>query len=393
MEAANYQKTLFGYPTRRPGDKWAFTYYRPEMIPRDLTFETDTVLLLSEADNALGHLQGLGRLIPQPELLVGPFLTREAIASSRIEGTKASLSDVLKAAEDVSEKTDDIAEVGRYLSATRAGLQLIKELPLSVRLIKAVHEILMEGVRGEERLPGEIRHSPVWIGGSTPNNAIFVPPLHDHLPELLTDWERFVNERSRLPLLVRSALMHYQFETIHPFLDGNGRIGRLLIVLQMIAEQRLTSPLLYLSGYLETHRREYYDHLQAVRETGAIQSWIQFFCRAVKEQSEDAVARAAQLVELREKYYKQAGDDRSRVNMLIPLMFQNPFMTAKRVQSAVGGTPQGARNLLERAVEYGWLQFMGAQGRGGRLYYAATEVLEAIESPTTYERPQPTYGA
>ncbi|MBE1492606.1 Fic family protein [Plantactinospora soyae] len=392
MEAANYGKTPFGYPTQRPGDKWAFTYYMPEPLPRMLSFDNDTVLLLSEADNALGRLQGLGRLISQPELLVGPFLTREAIASSRIEGTNASLTEVLKAEEDASERTNDIAEVGRYLSATRAGLRLINTLPLTMRLIKEVHEALMEGVRGDDRLPGEVRRSPVWIGGSTPSNALFVPPLPEHLPELLTDWERFVNEDSRIPLLVRSALMHYQFETIHPFLDGNGRIGRLIIVLQLIQEQRLAAPLLYLSGYLETHRREYYDHLQAVRESGSIQGWIQFFCQAIKEQSADAATRATKLVALREKYYRQCRDDRSRVGALIPLMFQNPFITAKRVQGNIGGTLQGARNLLDRAASYGWLEYIGPHGRGGRLYYAAAEVLDTIESPTTYEQTSTTYS-
>lgn len=256
VDAERYRTTQFGKATQRPGDKWAFTYYRPEPIPRTLSLDTETVFLLSEAENSLGHLHGLGRLIPEPNLLVGPFLTREALASSRIEGTNASLTEVLKAEEVEAAKTDDVAEVERHLAATRKGLQLIQTLPISQRLIKQVHAELMDGVRGEEKQPGEIRWSPVWIGSSTPTTALFVPPLPEHLPELLTDWEKFVNEPSRLPLLVRSALMHYQFETIHPFLDGNGRVGRLIIGLQLIAEERLTAPLLYLSGYLETGRTE-----------------------------------------------------------------------------------------------------------------------------------------
>ena len=185
-------------------------------------------------------------------------------------------------------------------------------------------------------------------------------------------------------VLARSALMHYQFETIHPFLDGNGRIGRLLIGLQLIAEGRLNAPLLYLSGYMETFRRDYYDRLQAVRETGDIQGWLRFFFVAVKAQSDDAVDRAGRLVALREDFYKQSSADRSRVNALIPLIFYNPFITVARVQRAVGVTAQGARNLLDRAVQYGWLQYMGAVGSPGRHYYAAPRVLEIIETPTSY---------
>jgi len=384
MDPVSYKTTLFGKATQKPGDRWAFTYYKPELVPRDLAFESETVFLLSEADNALGHLEGLGRLIPQPDLLVGPFLTREAIASSRIEGTNASLPEVLKAQEVVPDPNADVVEVQRYLSATRLGLELIKTLPISQRLIKQIHRVLLEGVRGKEREPGEIRRSPVWIGGSTPTNALFVAPIPDHLPELLTDWERFMNEPSKLPLLIRAALMHYQFETIHPFLDGNGRIGRLLIVLLLITEGRLSSPFLYLSGYLETHRRDYYDRLQGVRETGDIQSWIQFFCQAIQAQSEDAVTRAGQVIGIRERYYKQVTGDRSSIAALIPLMLENPFITTKRIQRAVNVTPQGARNLIERAESYGWLKYAGSFGSAGMNYYAAAEILDAIEAPTTY---------
>jgi Fic family protein len=384
MDAARYKATQFGQATQRPGDRAAFTYYSPLAIPRAITLDPETIFLLSEADNALGHLQGLGQLIPQPDLLVGPFLTREAIASSRIEGTNASLPDVLKAQEVPSARDSDVVEVQRYLAASRRGLELIKSLPITQRLIKEIHKVLVEGVRGKEREPGEIRLSPVWIGGTNLTNALFVPPLHDEVPELLTDWERFVNEPSRLPLLVRAALMHYQFETIHPFLDGNGRIGRLLIVLLLIEQGRLTSPFLYLSGYMETHRRDYYDRLQDVRETGEIQSWIQFFCQAIKAQSEDAVTRASHIIEIRERYYKQSTGDRSKVAALIPLMLENPFLTVRRVALAAEVTPQGARNLLERAAEYGWLGYIGVFGSAGSNMYAASEILDAIDAPTTY---------
>lgn len=387
MDAARFRAQAFGKATRRPGDKWAFTYFLPNHIPRQLSLEDDTVLAMSEADSALGHLQGLGRLIPEPDLLVGPFLTREAVASSRIEGTKASLSDVLKAEEAVAEKTDDVMEVERYLNAAHRAIDLIEKLPITQRLFKELHKILMTGVRGEERQPGEIRTSPVWIGSATdtPEAAVFVPPLPEHLPDLLTDWEKFVNEQSHQPMLVRCALMHYQFETIHPFLDGNGRIGRLLIVLMLIVEGRLAKPLLYLSGYLESHRNEYYERLQAVRERGEIQQWIQFFCTAVKRQADDAVGRASKLVELREEYLRQSAQDRSSIAAIIPLIFMNPYITVRRVEHSLGVTSQGARNLLAKAEDYGWVTRIGVVGRGGRQVWGADHIFEVIDSPTDYQ--------
>jgi Fic family protein len=342
---------------------------------------------LSDADAALGLLDGLGRLIPDPQILLGPFLTREALSSSRIEGTNASLSDVLKAAgSDELPRSDDVAEVERYLAATRLGLELVKTLPITQRLILQTHRELMQGVRGNEKSPGQFRTSPVWVGAADarPENARFVPPLHEHIPDLMSDWERFVNDPPRLPMLVRCALMHYQFETIHPFLDGNGRIGRLLIGLMLVSEKRLARPLLYLSGYLEAHRQEYYERLQDVRETGAIQEWLQFFLMAVRRQSEEAVARASALVELRERYYQASRLDRSRVAALIPLMFSNPFLSVPRVQKSVQMTAQGVRNLFDRAAEYKWLRSIGPVGRSGMYYWLADEVYEIIDRPMNY---------
>lgn len=388
MDADQYQDTPFGRPTRQPGDRRAFTYYLPNNMPRELELGGDVVLALSDADSALGLLNGLGRLIPEPNMLLGPLLTQEALASSRIEGTKASLSEVLKAEEIATESaSDDVQEVVRYLAANKKALSLIDRLPISQRLISLTHAELMRGVRGEEKFPGELRRSPVWVGraDATPETARFVPPLPEHLPQLLTDWENFVNDdKPRLPMLVRCALMHYQFETIHPFLDGNGRIGRLLVGLMLIQEKRLSTPILYLSGYLEAHRHEYYDQLQDVREKGNIRGWIEFFLRAVTASAQDAEQRASKLVSLREQYYQDCRLDRSRVSALIPLIFSNPFLAAKRVQSSVGVTNQGARNLLDRATDYGWISQIGTAGRGGALYWVAKDVFTTVEQPTSY---------
>jgi Fic family protein len=356
-------------------------------LPRELNLSAPTVNLLSEADTALGFLNGLSRLIREPELLVGPYLTREAVASSRIEGTQASLSDVLKAeASETPSGSEDIAEVERYIRATRHGFKAIESLPISQRLIKELHAILLAGVRGEEKLPGELRRTPVWIGSPTdsPDTAIFVPPLPDEIPDCMSDWESFVNMPARMPVLVKCALMHYQFETIHPFLDGNGRIGRLLINLALLDEKRLIHPLLYLSGYLESHRDEYYSRLQAVREKGEIEEWLQFFLTAVMKQADDAVWRAGALVDLRERYLREASQSRSSLSGLVRILFGNPYVTVSRTEHALGLTNAGARNVVRDAERRGWLTELGTAGRGGKTFWLASQVFDIIEAPASY---------
>lgn len=257
----------------------------------------------------MGHLQGLGMVITDPSLLIGPYLRREALASSRIEGTQASLSELFQSEVDATTSDDDTDEVRRYLEATELAYTLATSLPITQRLVLEVHEVLLRGVRGEEKNPGELRTSPVWVGsaGATPESAAFVPPLPEHLPDLMRDWEYFVNEDgTQLPALIQAALMHYQFETIHPFLDGNGRIGRLLINLLLMERGRLPMPLLYLSSYFEAYRQTYHDRLQAVREAGDIDGWLLFFLQAVTSQATDAVARPRALVGIRESYLADA---------------------------------------------------------------------------------------
>lgn len=388
MDPTNYTAPDFGRAVRRPGDPHTFWYFEPARVPREILLDPATVSALSEADAALGHLEGLGHVITDPQLLVGPYISREALASSRIEGTRASLAEVLRAgaADDEESQTEDVAEVERYIAATYRGLELIQTLPITQRLVLDVHQVLLSGVRGQDRLPGQLRRSPVWVGSPTdsPDTAVFVPPLPELLGELLWDWERFVNEPGQMPVLVRCALMHYQFETIHPFLDGNGRIGRLLIGLLLHQERRLTTPLLYLSGYLESHRREYYERLQSVRERGEIQQWLQFFLTAVQRQAADGVDRAGKLVRLRERYLGESARARSRIGEVVGLLFANPFVTVRRVQAALTMTNQGARNLIRDAETRGWLHVVDVVGRGGRTYWLAQDVFDVIEAPPVY---------
>lgn len=389
MDASRYSETIFGKPWREPGNRWGFTYYWPNSIPRELPLTAEVVRTLSEADAALGHLQGLGMLITDPSLLIGPYLRREALASSRIEGTQTSLSEVLQAELDAAVADDDTEEVRRYLEATNLAYQLAKELPITQRLVLKVHEVLLRGVRGEEKSPGQFRSSPVWVGraGATPETAVYVPPLPVHLPELLRDWEFFTNEDGRgHPALIQAALMHYQFETIHPFLDGNGRIGRLLINLLLMERGRLPMPLLYLSSYFETYRDEYYQRLQAVRETGDIHGWFVFFLQAVRSQADDAVERSRQLIQIRERYLQEAIQARSSLPSLVELITRNPVVTVRSCQDTTGLTNQGARALIRAAERRGWLRSLGAKGRGGREFWVAPDILKIMEAPMAYLR-------
>lgn len=369
-----------GRAIKGPGP-WGFYRFVPEPMARVLPLDATTVLALSNADSTLGRLAGAGRLLPNPHVLVDPYVTREAVASSRIEGTQASLSEVLAANATGHRKPgSDVREVQNYIDALNLGLRRLSEIPLSLRLIREVHAVLMEGVRGQERRPGEFRTTPNWIGSATdtPDNATFVPPLPEEMGPLLDDLERFLNEEVRLPVLVRCALAHYQFETIHPFLDGNGRLGRLLAVFYLVQRQILPQPLLYLSAYFEQHRGAYYDHLQAVRERGSMQEWLQFFLTAVAVQARDAIERAERLADLREHYRLELASSRSRASEVVDLMMANPFITVRQVQERLGVTQPGALNLLRGIEGRGWLQDLGTLGRGGRTYWVAPEVLSVI---------------
>jgi Fic family protein len=381
VDPARFTAPEFGRPVKKPGDKWAFWYFDPSEMPREFGLSLDTVLALSRADAALGRLSGVGRLLGNPNLIVQPYLRREAVASSRIEGIEASLPDVMRAeASAVPVESDDIDEVFNYQRALDEGMSLLSTLPVCMRLVRQIHTVLLSGVRGQHKRPGELRTSPVWIGSPTdsPDTATFVPPLPELLGVKLTDWEQFLHEDSRLPTLIRCALMHYQFETIHPFLDGNGRIGRLLIILFLLEKKILDLPLLYVSAYMEENRQEYYDRLQAVRERGEIDEWLQFFLTAVYREAVDAEERAGRLADLRESYRAAFAGVKSRAVEVVDLLFVNPFVTVKRVEQVLGVTNQGARNLISSVERKGLLRRVGTAGRSGRLFWLAEEVLEIV---------------
>lgn len=359
-----------------------YAAFIPEHLPRKLTLTPETIMRLSEADAALGRLAGSGRLLPDPHLLVNAYITREAVSSSRIEGTQASVTEVFDAAVTGETKRDDIREVRNYVSALEHGAGRLKEgFPLSLRLITEMHGILLRNVRGQERTPGEFRRSQNWIGSpdNRPDTARFVPPPVEEMWQALRDWEKYLHDESpRLPLLVRCALLHYQFETIHPFLDGNGRLGRLFIVLHLMDRSRLPAPLLYLSGYFEQRKSDYYDCLQAVRERGEITEWLLFFLDGVAVQAADAVNRAEQLSDLREKYRALLRGTSGRAPEVIDLLFASPILTVRYVQGQLGISQPGATNLLRRLAAHGILREQGS-GTGVRHRWFSDEVLGVLD--------------
>jgi Fic family protein len=357
----------------------------PGRLPRELPLNADTVMKLSEADAALGRLAGSGRLLPNPHLLVNAYITREAVSSSRIEGTQASVTEVFDAAVTGETKRNDIREVSNYIMALQHGVRRLKDddFPISLRLIKEMHEVLMNKVRGQDKTPGEFRLTQNWINspGNRPTTATFLPPPVDEMWRALDDWEKYLHDEApRLPLLVRCALLHYQFETIRPFLDGNGRLGRLFIVLYLMDKSRLPAPLLYLSGYFDQRKSDYYDRLQYVREHGEITEWLQFFLDGVAVQATDAVERAEQLSDLRETYRSRLRGG-SRAHEVVDLLFANPVLTVRHVQEQLGVSQPGATNLLRRLANEEILEEVGS-GSGVRHRWFGLEVLKVLDPET-----------
>jgi len=354
----------------------------PAALPPQLLYDADLVLLLSRADAALSELAGLGRYLPNPHLLIVLYTWREAVLSSRIEGTRASLSDVLRdEVEDTTNRQEDadVREVRNYVDALEYGIQRLAVLPLSLRLVREMHAVLMSGVRGEGKRPGEFRREQNWIGaaGSSPATADYVPPPPDRMMQALDQWERFINQRDVLPDLIQCALMHEQFEAIHPFLDGNGRLGRLLITLFLLERKRLPQPLLYLSAYIEKHRQDYYDLLQRVRTDGAWIPWLRFFLTGVTETAQAGVRQASQLMELREIYRKQL-HHKPKAQQLIDDLFVNPYVTVKRAAAFLPSSLPTAREAILTLQEQNIVQEV--TGKAWGRVYLATPILQIISA-------------
>ncbi len=340
---------------RQPAGYTAFIPARFPPLDLDLTNLQEG---LERATLALGRLIGSAEILPDPDLFVYMYVRREAVLSSQIEGTEASLVDLLEyeAQMEEGDRRVDVREVANYVGALRYGLERVQELPLSLRLIQEIHDRLMRGVRGGEpaKTPGEFRRSQNWIGGPTPATARYVPPPVEDMLRSLYELEAFMHAESELPILVRVALAHAHFETVHPFLDGNGRIGRLLITFMLVHEEVLGEPILYLSIFFKRHRQEYYDRLQAIRETGDWEGWLAFFLEGVAAVATEATATARQIVHLREEervHVAQALGRRAGSGLqLLEHLFRNPMVNVKRV-SEVTGLSQPAANALTNVME------------------------------------------
>lgn len=360
---------------------WAFL---PAPLPPDINWSLPLVSALADAERDLSKLTTLAGSFPFPRLLIQPFLRREAVLSSRIEGTRATLTDLYayeSAQISFLEPGNDVREVYNYVRALEYGLERVKTLPVSLRLIREIHAKLMEGVRGGNLTPGEFRRSQNWIGaiGSTPSTAAYVPPPVEEMNLGLDQLEKFIHAGSEIPALVRAGLIHYQFEAIHPFLDGNGRIGRLLMVLLFCEWSLLPQPLLNLSVYFERYRQEYYDLLLATSQKGSWEAWLRFFLRGVSVQANESLVRLDRLQTIRIAYQSLADAERNarRMEQVLDFLFMQPILSVRQLQTFLGVSFPIAQRYIDRLVSAGILQEVTGQARNR--VFRANEIFQALE--------------
>lgn len=342
-----------------------------------LRYDDEMLSLISRADRALGRLDGSIQTLPDADLFVFMYVRKEAVLSSQIEGTQSSLNDLLEAEAKIlsPHRPRDVDEVLNYVNAMNYGIKRLAELPFSIRLTKEIHARLLEGVRGAKCEPGEVRRSQNWIGpsGCTLTEATFVPPPPSELAQALSDLEKFVHAKDAMPALVKIGLIHAQFETIHPFLDGNGRMGRLLISFLLFQSEILLKPVLYLSHYFKQHRQRYYDLLQNVRDNGDWEIWLKFFLTAVSEVSLEATETARQIVALREHHRRCIVDSfgRATANGLTVLesLYSQPIIMVKNIANMTGVSFTAANKLMNRFVEENILIESTGQARNRQFRY------------------------
>ena len=351
----------------------------PAPLPPDppVRVEGELQTLLSAADLSVGRLDGSIQTLPNPDLFVSMYVRNEAVLSSRIEGTQSSLQDVLAAEAKVLARgrPQDVNELLNYIDAMHYGLERLPDLPVSVRLIREIHAKLMRQVRGVNLTPGELRTSQNWIGapGSTLREAAFVPPPPHEVPNALGNLETFLHDPGDLPVLIRIGMAHAQFETIHPFLDGNGRVGRLLITFLLCERKVLLKPVLYLSHFFERHRQAYYEHLQAVRDRGAWEEWLAFFLRGVLDVSAQAADTARRILALREKHRvlvtERLGYAAGNGHRVLEHLYKRPVVSVADVRRLIGTTYATANNLVARMTDCGILQEFTGQARNRAFDY------------------------
>lgn len=380
MNPKDFQSSSAGRCIKTSEGYWAFV---PNPLPPAINYDEELIYLLSEGNRFLGELSGTGRLLPNPYFLIGPYIRREAVSSSRIEGTQASLDDLFffEAAEMEEPKVPDVREVRNYVRAMEYGIERLKELPVCVRLIREIHKVLMEGVRGEHATPGELRKSQNWIGppGYSGNEATFVPPPVEEMKETLSEWEKYLHSNPNEPPLIQCALMHYQFEAIHPFRDGNGRIGRLLITFFLCEKGCLTQPLLYLSAFFDRFRDEYYSRLLTVSQKGDWPEWIKYFLRGVAAQAKDAISDAKKILDLHAEY--QGMVDMSKkipesAHRLIDEIFLNPVISISGLSKKWNTSFMAVKRGVLRLIDIGILREV--TGRKRNRLFIAPKLMELL---------------
>ena len=381
MDPKNFSSSSSGTPILTQTGYWAFL---PAPLAPVITWSLPLVSALADAERDLSKLTTMAGSFPFPRLLIQPFVRREAVLSSRIEGTRATLTDLYayeSAQLSFLEPGNDVREVYNYVRALEYGLERVKTLPVSLRLIREIHAKLMDGVRGGNLTPGEFRRSQNWIGsiGSTPSTAAYVPPPVDEMNAGLDQLEKFIHAGSEIPALVRAGLVHYQFEAIHPFLDGNGRIGRLLMILLLSEWNLLPQPLLNLSVYFERYRQEYYDLQLAVSQKGNWESWLRFFLRGVSVQASDSVVRLNRLQTMRTIYQAIADTERNRMRMeqVLDFLFMQPVLSVRQLQTFLNVSFPIAQRYIDRLVDAGVLQEVTGQSRNR--IFRANEIFQALE--------------
>lgn len=365
----------------------------PSDLPPEIHYEEDLVRLVEQAASNLNDLKGTGRGLPDPNIFIQPYLLKEAVVSSQIEGTRTSFEEAVVQADEDPDQTPesrDLQEVRNYVDALEYGMDRLKKEPLTADLIKRIHERLMSGVRGENRSPGEFRNSQVYIGevGASREDADFVPMPPEEVEDAVDKLVEFVHHSHSMPYLVRSALLHYQFETIHPFEDGNGRLGRLLIVLDMLNEDKLAQPLLYLSEYFNNNKIRYYERLQSVRENGEFERWIKFYLRAVKSQSKRSTRTAVEIIDKRQRYRDRLRENSVPDNCvaLMERMFDLRPRTISGISEELDVSYHTARSYALTLEEEGIAEELDRPGR--EKHYILGEALDIMNdrSPGTIQK-------
>lgn len=351
-------------------------YYRsfqPEFINKQLNIENMEVLqLLSQADRELGRLDMYSKYIPNIELFISMHVIKEATQSSKIEGTQTNIDEALLDKEDVPwDKRDDWEEVQNYIKAMEWAIRKLKKVPFSSRLIRDTHKVLLQGVRGEHKQPGEFRTSQNWIGGATIKDAVFIPPIHNTVPELMSDLEKFLhNEEIFLPELLKIGLVHYQFETIHPFLDGNGRVGRLLIPLYLVSKGVLQKPILYLSDFFEKNRKLYYDNLTIVREKSDLNQWYKFFLVGINETAKNGITTFDNILQLQKRIetnLQGLGSRAANAKKVVDFLYKRPILNAEKVSEIAEISMPSSYKLISDLEKMNIVKEVTG-GQRGRMY-------------------------